>query len=78
VAGYKLSGEASADVEDIFEYTIVNFGIEQARAYLHALGDRFKALVEDPLRGRTGLCCLSILMRNFTKSDFLKSGYLLY
>ena len=52
MAGYKLSGKASADVDDIFEYTIVNFGIEQARAYLHGLGDRFKALAEDPLRGR--------------------------
>ena len=47
MAGYKLSGKASADVDDIYEYTIVNFGIEQARAYLHGLGDRFKTLAED-------------------------------
>ncbi len=45
MAVYKLSGKASADVEDIYEYTIVNFGIEQARKYLHGLGDCFQALL---------------------------------
>ena len=52
MAVYKLSGKASADVEDIYEYTIVNFGIEQARTYLHGLDDCFNALAENPLRGR--------------------------
>lgn len=52
MAVYKLSGKASADVDDIYEYTIVNFGIEQARKYLHGLGDCFKALAENPLQGR--------------------------
>ena len=52
MAVYKLSGKASADVAEIYEHTIVNFGIEQARGYLHGLGDRFKALAEDPLQGR--------------------------
>ena len=52
MAAYKLSGKASADVEDIYEYTIVNFGIEQARTYLHGLDDCFNALAENPLRGR--------------------------
>jgi plasmid stabilization system protein ParE len=31
MAVYRLSGKASADVDDIYEYTIVNFGIEQAQ-----------------------------------------------
>ena len=52
MAVYKLSGKANADVDAIYEYTIVNFGIEQARAYLLGLGDCFKALAENPLRGR--------------------------
>ena len=52
MAVYKLSGKAGADVEDIYEDTIENFGIEQARKYLHGLGDCFKALAENPLRGR--------------------------
>ena len=52
MAVYKLSGKASADIDDIYEYTIVNFGIEQARTYLHGLGDCFKTLAENPLRGR--------------------------
>jgi toxin ParE1/3/4 len=53
MAVYKLSGKASADVDDIYEYTIVNFGIEQARTYLHGLDDCFKALAENPLQERT-------------------------
>ena len=52
MAVYKLSGKASGDVEDIYEFTIVHFGIEQARKYLHGLGDCFKALAEYPLQGR--------------------------
>ena len=52
MAVYKLSGKASADIDGIYEYTIVNFGIEQARTYLHGLGDCFKTLAENPLRGR--------------------------
>lgn len=52
MAVYKLSGKASADVDDIYEYTIVNFGIEQARMYLHGLVDCFDALAENPLGGR--------------------------
>jgi len=52
MAVYKISGKASADVDDIYEYTIVNFGIEQARTYLHGLSDCFKTLAENPLRGR--------------------------
>ena len=52
MAVYKLSGKASVDVEDIYKYTIVNFGIEQARTYLHGLDDCFKALAENPLEGR--------------------------
>jgi toxin ParE1/3/4 len=52
MAVYKLSGKASADIEDIYEYTIVNFGIEQARKYLHGLDDCLKALAENPLQGR--------------------------
>ena len=52
MAVYELSGKASADVADIYEYTIVNFGVEQARTYLHGLDDCFKALAENPLQGR--------------------------
>ena len=52
MAVYELSGKASADVADIYEYMIVNFGVEQARTYLHGLDDCFKALAENPLQGR--------------------------
>jgi toxin ParE1/3/4 len=52
MADYKLSRKAKVDVDEIYEYTIVNFGIEQARRYLLGLGDCFKALAENSLRGR--------------------------
>lgn len=53
MAAYKLSGKASADVDGIYEYTIVNFGIEQARAYMVGLNDCFTTLAENPLQGRS-------------------------
>jgi toxin ParE1/3/4 len=52
MAVYKLSGKASTDVDEIYDYTIVNFGIDQARSYLLRLGDCFLALAENPLQGR--------------------------
>jgi toxin ParE1/3/4 len=52
MADYKLSGKAEVDVDEIYEYTIVNFGIEQARRYLLGLGDCCQALTENSLLGR--------------------------
>ncbi len=63
MAVYKLSGKANTDVEDIYEYTIVNFGIKQARTYLHGLDDCFKALAENPLQGRAAAELASELRR---------------
>ena len=37
MADYKLSAKADADLAGIFEYTILNFGLEQARTYLPGL-----------------------------------------
>lgn len=34
MAVYKPSGKANADVDEIYEYTIVNFGIERALQFL--------------------------------------------
>jgi plasmid stabilization system protein ParE len=33
----------------IYEYTILNFGLEQARGYLLGLQEHFEALADNPL-----------------------------
>ena len=52
MAAYRLSRKAEADLDGIYEYTIVNFGLAQARDYLSGLHERFGRLAEQPLIGR--------------------------
>ena len=51
MAVYKLSSKADADLAGIYEYTILNFGSEQGRAYLLGLHEHFAALSEHPMQG---------------------------
>ena len=53
MAGYSLSSKAAADLNGIYEYTILYFGLEQARVYLFGLHERFQMLAEQPMQGRT-------------------------
>lgn len=53
MAAYSLSGKAVSDLDDIYEYTILNFGLEQARAYLLGLHERFQILADNPGVGRS-------------------------
>jgi toxin ParE1/3/4 len=48
MAVYSLSSKAAADLDGIYEYTILNFGLEQARMYLQGLHERFATLAEHP------------------------------
>ncbi len=52
MASYSLSSKAAADLEDIYEYTIIHFGLEQARVYLLGMHARFQMLAEQPTEGR--------------------------
>jgi len=52
MAAYSLSAKAAADLDGIYEYTILQFGLEQARAYLVGLHERFEMLAEQPDLGR--------------------------
>ncbi len=52
MASYSLSSKAAADLVGIYEYTILHFGLEQARVYLFGLHERFQMLVEQPTQGR--------------------------
>ena len=52
MAAYSLSSKAATDLDGIYEYSILNFGLEQARVYLSGLHERFKTLAEHPTHGR--------------------------
>jgi len=51
MAVYSLSSKAAADLDGIYEYTILHFGLEQARVYLLGLHERFEILAEHRRRG---------------------------
>lgn len=52
MAAYSHSSKAAADLDGIYEYTILNFGLGQARTYLLGLHERFESLAEHPMHGR--------------------------
>ena len=52
MAAYRLTPRAADDLDGIYEYTIVNFGLERARDYLNGLHRRFEDLAERPALGR--------------------------
>jgi toxin ParE1/3/4 len=52
MARYKLSKAASNDLANLYESTILNFGITQARKYYAGLLAKFKTLSENPLAYR--------------------------
>ena len=52
MAAYRLSRKAEAELDGIYEYTIANFGLAQARDYLNGLHERFGHLAGHPLLGR--------------------------
>lgn len=53
MAAYSLSSKAAADLDGIYEYTILTFGLGQARAYLSGLRERFETLADNPMHGRS-------------------------
>jgi toxin ParE1/3/4 len=53
MAAYSLSEKAVSDLDGIYEYTILNFGLERARAYLLGLHERFQILADTPGIGRS-------------------------
>ncbi len=52
MAAYRLSRKAASDLDEIHEYTIVNFGLTQAQDYLNGLHERFGNLSQQPSLGR--------------------------
>ena len=50
---YSLSNAAEADFENLYEYGILTFGIEQARQYALLLKDGMQTLADNVKLGRT-------------------------
>ena len=49
---YELSAEADKDIEDIFDYTAEEFGLDQAVTYVNAFDHVFADLLDNPELGR--------------------------
>lgn len=49
---YELTEDADHDIESIFEYTLSNFGEQQAFSYLGEMENLFNQLCSEPKMGR--------------------------
>ena len=49
---YKLSGKAAEDFASIYEYTLLNFGMQQADDYTEAMENMLTSIVHSPFLGR--------------------------
>lgn len=49
---YHLSREAAQDLEDLYVYSIEQFGLDQAESYHQKLQEHFELLAENPKLGR--------------------------
>ncbi len=48
MSGYRLTGDADADLFDLFVYGIEQFGLSKAQAYREALSTTFERITEYP------------------------------
>ncbi len=52
MADYQLTKKAQRELEGIYEYSILNFGLKKARTYVHGLHTAFTTLADNPRMGR--------------------------
>ena len=52
MASYQLTEAAQEDLDEIYEYSILTFGLRQARDYLRGLHTSLNTLAENPRMGR--------------------------
>ena len=52
MAGCQLTNSAENAIDKIYEYSILTFGLEQARAYVKGLHKCFSTLADNPRLGR--------------------------
>jgi len=63
MAEYRLSSQAKADLDEIANYTIEKYGIEQARCYRDGLESCFQTLADTPMIGRSAAAFAPVLRR---------------
>ncbi|MDA0738360.1 MAG: type II toxin-antitoxin system RelE/ParE family toxin [Nitrospirae bacterium] len=49
---YQLTKKAQLELEGIYEYSILNFGLDKARIYIQGLHTSFATLADNPKMGR--------------------------
>jgi len=52
MADYELTKLAQKELDGIYEYSILNFGMAKARSYVQGLHACFKTLADNPRMGR--------------------------
>ena len=65
---YRLTSSAESDLAEIADFTIENFGIEQARRYRDALEACFHTIADNPKLGREADEIAPMLRRHQHKS----------
>ena len=60
---YQLTEEAVRDVEGILEYSVINFGANQAQHYFEALKECIELLADNPGMGHSAEDILSDYLR---------------
>lgn len=68
---YKLSVEATNDLEDIWLYTFKNWSVEQADRYFNLLMDEVEFISENPLTGKDYSHIREGYFRTRVKSHFI-------
>lgn len=68
---YKISREASADLEKIWLYTLVNWSIEQADRYINLIIDEIEYLTKNPKSGKSYDHIREKYFRSRVKSHFI-------
>ncbi|MEZ5690391.1 MAG: type II toxin-antitoxin system RelE/ParE family toxin [Rickettsiales bacterium] len=62
MANYKLTNNAESNLDNIYEYSILNFGLEIARKYMLGLHECFDLLAKNPTWGSNyGFICNGLL-----------------
>ncbi len=52
MAAHKLSAQATRDVDEIFDYSLTQFGLAQAQKYYRSTKKCFEFLAANPYAGR--------------------------
>jgi len=70
---YKISQEASRDIENVWHYTVEKWSIEQADRYFNLIMDEIEYLAENPKYGED----YSIIRKGYFRSR-IKSHFIFY